>query len=115
MSVATGISIIDWCKQTKTPRTTVSEWQKDPCFDRDVAAIRRQMLNGAIGKFCGAVERVADGMIALAESASSEPTKLSAQRAVMENLVQMTEFSEVKKRLDALEEWKRASERGDSQ
>jgi hypothetical protein len=115
MAVATGVSVIDWCKSTKVARSTASTWQRDPKFDRDVAAIRRQMLNEAVGKFTGAVGKVADGMIELAESASSEPTKLSAQRAVMENLIQMTEFGEVKKRLDSLEEWRRENERGDSQ
>jgi hypothetical protein len=113
MAVATGISIIDWCKNTKTARSTVSEWQKDPKFDRDVAAIRKQMLNGAIGKFTGAVEEMADGMIELGKKATSEPTKLNAQRSVFENLIQMTEFAEVKKRLDSLEEWKRESEQRD--
>jgi hypothetical protein len=113
MAVATGISIIDWCKNTKTPRSTVSVWQTDAKFERDVAAVRRQMLNAAIGKFTGAVEKVADGMIELAEKATSESTKLNAQRSVFENLIQTTEFAEVKKRLDSLEEWKRASEQRD--
>lgn len=115
MAVATGVSIIEWCRQTKTCRSTVTTWQRDPKFDRDVAAIRRQMLNEAVGKFTGAVGKVADGMIELAESAASEPTKLSAMRSVLEHLVQMTEFSEVKKRLDSLEEWQRESQRGDAQ
>jgi hypothetical protein len=115
MAVATGISVADWCKSTKTARSTASTWQEDPQFDRDVAAIRRQMLNQAVGKFTGAVNKVADEMIQLAESATSEPTKLSAQRAVMENLVQMTEFAEVKKRLDSLEHWQRATQRQDTE
>lgn len=115
MAVATGVSIIDWCKQTKTSRTTVSSWQRDPTFERDVATIRRQMLNEAVGKFTGAVGKVADGMIQLAESATSEPTKLSAMRSVLEHLVQMTEFAEVKKRLDALETWKREAEQHNPQ
>jgi hypothetical protein len=114
MAVATGVSILDWCRQTGTARSTVSTWQKDPDFERDVATIRRQLLNEAIGKFTGAVTRVADGMIQMAESATSEPTKLSAQRAVMEHLVQMTEFHEIKKRLDSLEDWRRESQQRDA-
>lgn len=115
MAVATGVSISDWCKSTKTNRSTVSTWQKDPSFDRDVATIRRQMLDGAVGRFTGAVEKIATGMIELADSATSEPTKLSAMRSVLEHLVQMTEFAEVKKRLDALETWKREAEQHNPQ
>lgn len=116
MTVAAGgVSVIDWCKQTKTSRSTVSTWQRDPKFERDVAAIRRQMLNEAIGKFTGAVGKVADGMIALAESAISEPTKLNAQKAVLESLIQVTEFAQIKQRLDTLEEWKREAEQRNHQ
>jgi hypothetical protein len=110
IAVATGQSIINWCKDTKTPRSTVSVWQLDPKFERDVAALRRKMVNEAIGKFVASVGQVAEGMIKLAEQAASEPTKLAAQKAVMENLVQMSDFAELRKRLDDLEEWRRESE-----
>jgi hypothetical protein len=111
LAVATGVSIADWCRKTRTNRSTASKWQMEPEFDQAVNAMRRRLLNEAIGKFTGAVCRVADGMVELAERATSEPTKLAAQKAVLENLVEMTEFAEVKKRLDTLEEWRRETQR----
>jgi len=61
------------------------------------------LLGLAVGKFTGAVNPVADGVIELAGSALSEPTKLSAQRAMMEKLVKITEFVELDRRIEALE------------
>jgi hypothetical protein len=84
-------------------RSTVLKWQADPAFPRDVERLRRRMLDQAVGKFAGSVSEIADGMIKLALDAASEGVKLAAQRSVVENLVAMSEFGEVKDRLSKLE------------
>ena len=55
VAVASGVSIIDWCKQTHTARSTVSEWQKDPRFEKDVSRTRRKLLDAVVGLSTGAV------------------------------------------------------------
>jgi hypothetical protein len=65
IAVATGQSVVDWCRATRTPRSTAIAWQADVRFERDVARIQRQMVQAAVGKFVGAVETIASGMIEL--------------------------------------------------
>jgi len=103
LAVATGVSIASWCKKTKTNRSTASKWQTEPEFPVAVAAIRRRILDEAIGRFTSAVGVIADGMIELAQIAVGEPTRLAAQKAVFENLIQMTNFAELEARIAALE------------
>lgn len=103
ISVAAGVSISEWCRKGGVPRSTVDQWTSEPTFTADVEARRREMLVEAIGKFTAAVGEIAEGMIGLARGAESEATKLAAQRAVMGHLVELTEFAELKKRLDAVE------------
>lgn len=111
LDVATGTSIAAFCRRTKTARSTVSRWQEDPQFTRDVDRLRRELLDQAVGKFSGAVTTIADGMINLAIEAASEAVKLAAQRSVIENLMAVTEFAELKARLEAIE---RRIEEGDA-
>src|SRR3954465_14151765 len=112
IAVATGSTIAAWCKRTGTGRTTVSGWQREPRFAEDVARIRSELLNEAVGKFTKAVSDVADGMIKLARSATSEATRLAAQKAVLENLVQLTEFAEIKQRIEAIEQRLKEPQKG---
>lgn len=113
IAVASGVSVSAWCRTHKTARSTVAKWQSKPEFASDVQACRRRMLDRVVGKFKRAVNRAADGMIKLAASASSEATKLAAQRAVLENLVQIREFAELNQRLDDLEAKVKANEEVD--
>src|SRR5271157_1315531 len=86
-SMATGVPVSHWCRQTKTAQSTAAKWQSEAEFTSDVQEFHRKLLHLAVGKFTRAVNHVADGTIKLAGSALSEPTALSAQRAMMHNLV----------------------------
>jgi hypothetical protein len=104
LAVATGVPIAEWCRSTGTNRSTVSKWQADKkTWNRDVEAIRRQLLDGALGEFTGAVRAAAQGMTELAKSAASESTRLAVCRAVIQTLIETTEFAELKDRLSEIE------------
>jgi|GEM_PF-6761412 len=49
------------------------------------------------------LRQISAAAIPVAGSALSEPTKLSAQRAMMEKLVKITEFAELDRSIEALE------------
>jgi hypothetical protein len=115
LAVATGSTIAAWCKRTGTGRTTASGWQREPKFAEDVAKIRKMLLDEAVGKFTKAVSDVADGMIKLAGSATSEATKLAAQKAVLEHLIQLTEFAELKNRVEEIERRLQEPQKGSKQ
>ena len=103
LATATGESTVSFCKRTRVCRATVCKWQAEPAFDRDLERLRRKMLDQAVGKFSGAVTTIADGMIKLAMEAVSEAVRLAAQRSVVENLIQVSEFAELKTRLESIE------------
>lgn len=106
-AAAMGVSPSKWCRQTVTAPATAAKWQSRPEFTKDVQAIRGKLLERAVGKFTGAVNSMADAMIKLAGSALSEPTRLSAQRAMMHNLIKITEFADLTRRIELLEEKQR--------
>ena len=58
---------------------------------------------------------IAREMIGLAKSAQSEPVKLAAQKSVLEHLVSLSEFGDLKARLEDLESWRRENQPRDSQ
>jgi hypothetical protein len=103
MSMAKGVPVSDWCRLTKTARSTAAKCQSEPEFTSDVQEFHRKLLHLAVSKFTRAVNLVADGTIKLAGSALSEPTKLSAQRSMMQNLVKITEFADLEQRIKELE------------
>jgi len=105
MSLATGVSVSEWCRQNETAPSTVGKWQSEPEFTRNVREFRQNLLHLAVGKFTGAVNPTADGMIKRAGFVLLEPTALSAQRAMMDNLAQITEFAELKKDVEVLRRW----------
>jgi hypothetical protein len=70
-----------------------------PEFRSNVARVRAQILDRAIGRLTGAVSDVAAGMIELAKSADSEATMLAAQKAVIATLVEVTEYNEIRAKL----------------
>jgi hypothetical protein len=111
LATATGESTVSFCKRTRVCRATVCKWQSDAEFARDVERLRRKMLDQAVGKFSGAVTTIADGMIKLAMEAVSEAVRLAAGRSVVENLMQISEFAELKTRLESIERKLDAHER----
>ena len=103
-ATAMGVAAAKWCRQTETAPTKAAKWQGEPRFTRDVQEFRGKLLERAVGKFTGAVNSVADTMIKLAGSALSESTKLAAGRAMMHNLIKITEFADLTRRIKVLEQ-----------
>jgi hypothetical protein len=61
------------------------------------------MIDQAIGRLTAAIAEMADGMIALARSAESEPVKLNAQKSVMIHLRELVDQAETRERLERIE------------
>jgi hypothetical protein len=114
-AAARGVAVSKWCRQTATAPATAAKWQSKPEFITDVQEFRGKVLDRAIGKFTGAVNSMADAMIKLAGSALSEPTRLSAQRAMMHNLIKITEFADLSRRIEVLEEKQRERDEEEKQ
>jgi hypothetical protein len=114
-AAARGVSASKWWRQTVTAPATAAKWQSKPEFTTDVQEFRGKLLDRAIGKFTGAVNSMADAMIKLAGSALSEATRLSTQRAMMHNLIKITEFADLTRRIEVLEEKQRERDEEEKQ
>jgi hypothetical protein len=102
--VAAGGKVTAWCRQNEVPIRTARRWTKAPAFQAKVDEYRRRASDRAIGLLARHAVTAIEGMVRLAKSAESEPTKLSAQRGILAELRDMTGFAALERRMSAIEE-----------
>jgi hypothetical protein len=102
--VAGGGKIAPWCRKNHVPPRTAYRWSKTPRFRAKVDEYRRRAGDRAIGLLAKHAVTAIEGMVRLARSAESEPTKLSAQRGILAELRDMTGFAALERRMSAIEE-----------
>ncbi len=74
----------------------------DPTFSQRVAEIRTQSTSQAVGKLSNAASLAVDTLVKLLDS--EEPKdRLNAAKAILASLVPMSEFGELRSRIDDLE------------
>jgi hypothetical protein len=104
-AIAGGESVSAWAaRQTPPiPRRTAYRWSRLPDVRRAVESIRRRCLDRAAGKLARHATAAAETVAGLARSAESEAVKLAAARAVLADLMQVTDYSRLDERLAELE------------
>ena len=103
LATAIGQKTSAWCKETGVAQSTASAWKASPEFRAAVEAEQKEMLTRARSRLAAGAELAATTMLNMAHSAISEPTKLAAANSILRNLVEMTDFVEIRDRLEALE------------
>jgi hypothetical protein len=101
--VAGGGKIAPWCRKHAIAPRSAYRWSKTPQFRSKVDEHRRRASDRAIGLLARSAVTAIEGMVRLAKSAESEPVKLSAQRGILAELRDMTDFASLSKRLAELE------------
>jgi hypothetical protein len=103
LAVACGETIASFCARTGTNRSTITKWQADPAFDREVTKARRRMLDKAVGRLTSGAEACAVIILKVATQATSDRDRLAASRAALEELRAMTGFTQLDDRIQELE------------
>jgi hypothetical protein len=112
--VAGGGKIAPWCRKHGVAPRSAYRWSKTPKFQAKVDEHRRRASDRAIGLLAKSAVTAIEGMVRLAKSAESEPVKLSAQRGILAELRDMSDFASLSKRLAALERRVDADERSET-
>jgi len=75
----------------------------DPDFRQRVAELRSEMTTLAVGKLSDAASQAVDTLRELLDPANEPSVRLNASKAILAALPTMTEFGELRSRIDAIE------------
>ena len=102
-AIASGRTVRSWANDNQVSHKSAYTWAKSPECQKIVANIRRKAIDRVVGvltrRALGAVNRVVD----LGKDAISETVRLQANRAILSELISVTEFADLERRLADLE------------
>lgn len=104
LALASGRSLTAWARENQTPARTARRWAALPEVRDQVERIRRKAVDRAIGKLTRHATRAAAVLAELAEARETPPAvRLSAARAVLQELLSVREHNELADRVAELE------------
>jgi len=103
LAVASGKSVAAWAKENGIALRTAYEWHRDPAFKAQVDEVRRRFFDRAIGQLSRSVVKAVTEMARLTTKAKSDAVRLQAARAVVADLMAMSDFAAFEKRMAAIE------------
>jgi hypothetical protein len=104
IAIARGQSIAGWARRNNEPESTARRWAADPDLRRQVDDWRRCVLDQALGYMAGHSMWAVRGITALGEKAESESVQLRARRAILQDQIAVSKFSNLEYRMTQIEE-----------
>jgi hypothetical protein len=108
LAMAGGQTVAAWAKANDVHRRTAHTWSKSPEVRELVGRIRRKAIDRAVGRLSRHASAAAERIAKLAQGAASESVQLQAARAVLADLMTVSNYADLEERLAALE--RRAAE-----
>jgi hypothetical protein len=102
-ALAAGRTVTDWAKEKDVPERTAYRWAVCRAVRREVEMIRRAALDGAIAGLSQNATAAANQIIQLARRANSEPVRLQAARAVLAELIAVSNYAGLERRMTDIE------------
>jgi len=102
-AIANGKPVSEWALENHVPRRTAYRWARDPRVEAAVESCRRRALDQAIGRMSNNVTWAVDRIVDLARDASSESVKLAALKAILSNMMSVSEFAALEERMTQIE------------
>jgi hypothetical protein len=103
MAMAAGGTVAAWARDNQVPERTAYTWSRSPEVRTQVRRIRRRALDRAIGRLSRHAAAVADRIATLADSAQSQAVRLQAARAVLADLMTVSNYAALEQRLAEVE------------
>jgi hypothetical protein len=103
LALATGRTVKAWAKDHDVPERTAYTWARSPEVRQQVRRIRRRAVDRAVGQLSRHAAAAAARIGRLAQAAQSESVQLQAARAVLADLMQITDYADHEDRIAALE------------
>ena len=110
VSLATGLTAGAWAKENAVPSRTVYRWARSPEVQELVQRIRARVIDRAIGRLTTHAIKAAEVIAKLSQEAESESVRLHASRAVLSDLLMITDYATMERRLASVERRIRASD-----
>jgi hypothetical protein len=104
LAIAQGDSAAVWAKKNAVPKRTAQRWAKEPEFRAMVESIRRRALDRAVGLMSRRARWAAERIVALGDKAASEAVRLAALRAVLSDMMSVSNFGGLEDRMTEIEE-----------
>jgi hypothetical protein len=104
LAIANGTSVTAWARGNQVPKRTAYRWAGEPKVRAAVESYRRRAVDQAIGRMARRVTWATDGIAKLAEGAASESVKLTALRAILSDMMAVSQFAGLEQRITELEQ-----------
>jgi len=104
LAAARGASVTAWARANRVPLKTAHEWASEPELRATVELCRRRTLDRAVGRLAGRAIWAANEIAKLGKKAESQSFKLAALRAMLSDLMKVTEFAVLEARMTNIEE-----------
>ncbi|MGP0064433.1 MAG: hypothetical protein ACLQGP_12650 [Isosphaeraceae bacterium] len=86
------------------PKRTAYLWAKQPKVKKAIESCRSRAVDRAIGRMASHATWAADGIVKLAKEAGSESVQLSAFRAILSDMMAVSHFAGLERRMSQIEE-----------
>jgi hypothetical protein len=103
LAIAGGSTVKAWAESHQVPARTAYTWAREEGVCALVEEIRRRAVDRAIGRLARHATAAAGEIGRLATKAESEATRLNAARAVLADLLTVSDYASLERRLTELE------------
>jgi hypothetical protein len=104
LAIASGTSVTAWARANEVPKRTAYRWASEPKVRAAVESCRRRAMDRAIGRLARRVTWATDGIAKLAQGAESESVRLTALRAILSDMMAVSQFAGLEQRITEIEE-----------
>ena len=104
MHMATGGSVAAFARTQEIPRRTCYLWTKEQGFTQKVSDYRAKVVDRLVGSLAKLGKAAVKEIGILATKADSENVRLAACRAILNDLISVSEFAATAKQLATLED-----------
>jgi hypothetical protein len=104
LAVAQGVSPQRWARKNKVSKSTVYRWAKEPKVRARIDSIRCRAIDRAVGRMAKHATWAVEGIVKLADNATSESVRLAALRTIYTQLTTTQPFGGLEDRIAKLEE-----------
>jgi hypothetical protein len=104
LAIANGTSVAAWACGNEVPKRTAYRWSREPKVRTAVESYRLRAVDRAIGRMARRATWATEGIAKLAKSAESESVRLAALRAILSDMMAVSQFARLEKYLTESEE-----------
>jgi hypothetical protein len=103
LAMAGGATVVDWAAKNGVAERTAYTWARSREVIDQVEALRRDLLDRAVNRLSGQATDAAEEIARLAREATSESVRLQAARAVLSELMAVSGFAALERRMAEIE------------